>query len=230
MATELFDLNHYREKGKVDHLPNKCLVGGTEILLGNGKKTRIDKLAGMSNIPVIGCAIDPKTKTLSIVPAVATRVWMTKMEKKLCRVHLSNGTTIECTRDHRIMLQGGYYRRAEKLKRGDLLTTCKYGAIKVLGENVFKLFTVTVNRVELYEEKEPVPVYDMEVPATHNFALGNDVIVHNSKDVMDAVVGSVWNALKSDKSNAIFGQDLYDVMTSSLDDSVSFPIFLRTSE
>lgn len=51
---------------------------------------------------------------------------------------------------------------------------------------------VSINKVILSEE---VPVYDIEVPLTSNFALSAGVFVHNSKDVMDAWAGSVWNAL-----------------------------------
>ena len=36
----------------------------------------------------------------------------------------------------------------------------------------------------------------MESPVTHNYCLGNGIIVHNSKDVMDAVVGCVYSAIK----------------------------------
>ena len=40
--------------------------------------------------------------------------------------------------------------------------------------------------------EEKIPVYDITVPYTHNFALANGIIVHNSKDVMDGIVGSYW--------------------------------------
>lgn len=45
---------------------------------------------------------------------------------------------------------------------------------------------------KLIHSEEPIAVYDISVPETHNFALGNGVIVHNSKDVMDGIVGSYW--------------------------------------
>lgn len=39
------------------------------------------------------------------------------------------------------------------------------------------------------------PVYDIEVPMYSNFALANGIIVHNSKDMADALAGSVYRAL-----------------------------------
>lgn len=47
-------------------------------------------------------------------------------------------------------------------------------------------------------ECDNVPVYDIEVPLTSNFALDVGVFVHNSKDVMDSLVGAVHNALTSE--------------------------------
>lgn len=58
-------------------------------------------------------------------------------------------------------------------------------------------FNHKVAKIEwLYDVNEPV--YDITVPEYHNFALYNGVFVHNStKDVADAVAGSVWNCAKS---------------------------------
>ena len=36
---------------------------------------------------------------------------------------------------------------------------------------------------------ESVPVYDLSVPETETFCLGNGVVTHNSKDVSDALAG-----------------------------------------
>lgn len=39
--------------------------------------------------------------------------------------------------------------------------------------------------------REPVKVYDLSVNGTPNFVIGPGVLVHNSKDISDAVVASV---------------------------------------
>lgn len=38
----------------------------------------------------------------------------------------------------------------------------------------------------------PVPVYDLSVPGTENFKLDNGPFVHNSKDIADALAGTVY--------------------------------------
>lgn len=40
-------------------------------------------------------------------------------------------------------------------------------------------------------EKE-VPLYDLSMPDTHNFCLKGGEVVHNSKDVSDAVAGTIY--------------------------------------
>ena len=50
----------------------------------------------------------------------------------------------------------------------------------------------------------PVPVYDLEVDEWDNFALAAGIIVHNSKDICDAVAVVAWH-LMSDLSAAIPG-------------------------
>lgn len=39
---------------------------------------------------------------------------------------------------------------------------------------------------------KPVPIYDLEVPNYSNFALSSGVVVHNSKDISDALAGCLW--------------------------------------
>lgn len=51
---------------------------------------------------------------------------------------------------------------------------------------------------KIITSNNPIPVYDLEVKSnTHNFALGNGIIVHNSKDIWDAVCGCVWHLYQS---------------------------------
>lgn len=49
------------------------------------------------------------------------------------------------------------------------------------------------------------PVYDLTVEGTPNFALSAGVFVHNSKDVVDAVAGAVYHALKRGGRQAFVG-------------------------
>lgn len=44
---------------------------------------------------------------------------------------------------------------------------------------------------------KPCKVYDLEIQDNHNFALTAGVFVHNSKDISDAVGGSIWSCANS---------------------------------
>jgi len=70
----------------------------------------------------------------------------------------------------------------------------------------------SIKRVNLIE---PVPVYDIEVAVNSNFILSSGLIVHNSKDIADAVAGSIYSAkLNMHKFRAnITTQDLIEAMT-----------------
>jgi len=48
----------------------------------------------------------------------------------------------------------------------------------------------SIRRIKL---NKPVPVYDLTVDGTKNFCLSSGIVIHNSKDVTDSVVGVVFN-------------------------------------
>ena len=49
-----------------------------------------------------------------------------------------------------------------------------------------------IKSVKMKKYNNPVFVYDISVDRTKNFCLGNGCVVHNSKDVADAVAGCVY--------------------------------------
>ena len=64
-----------------------------------------------------------------------------------------------------------------------------------------------VKKVQFLDYKQDV--YDIEVEDNHNFALSSGVFVHNSKDMADAVCGSLWNASQhAEEYSYDFGEDL----------------------
>jgi hypothetical protein len=78
----------------------------------------------------------------------------------------------------------------------------------VLVEKKYNPRIVSVERVFC----ESAPVYDIEVPLTSNFALGAGIFVHNSKDVSDAFVGAVENALSTDFVEHNIGDGIGDFL------------------
>lgn len=51
--------------------------------------------------------------------------------------------------------------------------------------------SVKVKKIKKISLDSPVPVYDIEAPVYENFTLANGLVVHNSKDIADAVIGLI---------------------------------------
>ena len=62
-------------------------------------------------------------------------------------------------------------------------------------------------------------VYDLEIEDNHNFALDAGVFVHNSKDILDSLVGAVYSASKFLKVGDISTLDNYTSFMDVNDDS-----------
>lgn len=185
MATEIFELVHYRERHKVDHQPNGCFSGNTKIKVSGEGNYAIRDLVGRENFYSFG--IDESN---NIIEVPIKKVWKVKEEDKISKVRiLNNGdgqiTEVVCTRNHLFKLKSGEYVEACSLKTGAYLAG--FGQHTVAG---------VLNYTSLY----PIEVFDMESPMTSNYCLGNGVIVHNSKDVMDAVVGCIHSAIQDKDS------------------------------
>lgn len=174
---ELFDLIWFAEAKKVDHPASGCFTGDTKIKLLNGEIKPIKELENCENFELYGCK-----ETGEIIPVVAKKCFYTKTVTELAVVTLDSGAEIKCTKDHLFMMRDGSYKQAHHLLHGDSLMSLNSD--------------YTVSKVSIIN-CEHTPVYDIEVPATSNFALADGVFVHNSKDVMDAVVGAVYNALQA---------------------------------
>ncbi len=181
---ELFALVHDRERRKVDH-PKKndddtvgCFLGDTKIKLLYGKDIKIEDLVGKEGEWIYGCL-----ENGIVVPVTAKKVFLSKYVNRYVKATLNNGEVIKCTPEHRFMLRDGSYKEAQYLTENDSLMSLNSSSIYK-----FKF-------IETVYCDNDIPVYDIEVPLTNNFALSAGVFVHNSKDVMDALVGAVQNLL-----------------------------------
>lgn len=66
--------------------------------------------------------------------------------------------------------------------------------------------------VSIEKINKPCRVYDLEIEDNHNFALDAGVFVHNSKDLLDSLVGSIYSASKNIKPEEIYSLENYDVL------------------
>ena len=106
-------------------------------------------------------------------------VWVAGNTSHLVEVRTEGGLVLRCTPEHRFLLRDGRYVQAVSLKSGNELRAVELGGDDLLDR---------VASVETIVLEEAIPVFDLEVEGTHNFAVANEgpfnehsVIVHNSE-------------------------------------------------
>ena len=176
LKTELLKL---RDNGKkIDHTINGCFTGNTIIkLFGQSDKT-IKELAEKGTeyqFWVYAC-----TKEGTIIPAIAYNAHKTKVAMDLVEILLDDLSKITCTPEHLLMLCDGTYLQAVNCLGKLLMTDSKPKRV------------IEVTRFDCEQD-----VYDITVPKYNNFTIGCGVVVHNSKDISDAVAGCIWNCSNS---------------------------------
>lgn len=175
LETEYADVEDDPIKNKIDHTPNGCLLGNTNILTWKGT-TAIKNLTGDEVLFSFykDTLVSSRFKNLRI----------TKYISAYLRITTIRGQVIECTPEHPVLANHGYI-IANNLHPGTSIVT--------IDEN-YKLELVKVISKEVIELPYEIPVYDIEVPLYNNFVLANGLIVHNSKDVLDSIAANVYKA------------------------------------
>lgn len=130
--------------------------------------------------------------------------WISKVDKNIPIVsvnhakHLYGGGSVAVER--RLKIMGINF--SDNLKIAEKMSDDELRSIKLSRKALngyLGKYNHKVKSVEIIHLDSAVPVYDMEVPSTHNFALAAGIFVHNStgtKDVADSLVGAVENALQ----------------------------------
>ena len=152
-------------------------------------ETLIDTDAGLLRFELLhkmGIAGEelPSVRSLDVgtgqfVRRAVKRVWIAGETDRIVEVHTSGGLTLRSTPDHRYLTADGFVEAAELRNAAVLRGVSSAGVSR--SETV-----VSVREVSL---DESVPVYDLEVEDTHNFAVTSEgapaatraVIVHNSE-------------------------------------------------
>ena len=194
LETELIQLQRDVQTGKIDHPIDGCFVGNTQITLADGTKKPIMDLVGSTGLYTIGYTSNGCTKKVEI-----KKVFLTKYVNTLTKITLNNNKSVMCTTNHRFLLSHGVYKEASQLTKLDILRG--------------KDQCIRIKSVDTLISSEPIPVYDMEVPETHNFLLDCGVFVHNSKDMSDSLAGALWNATLHKQSL----MDNLDLMDTAMD-------------
>lgn len=196
LETELVQLQRDVKSGKLDHPQNGCFTDDTCIALVDGRTLTIKELL-YEQAYKDNYVYTVNEETHVIEPKRIKKIFKTKYVETLLQVMLSNGITLECTEDHRFMLNDCTFKEAQYLTESDNLM-CN-------GKMIHVVSTSVVNK--------QCAVYDLEIEDNHNFALAAGVFVHNSKDMADSLAGAFYNA-------TVHKQSLIDAMqlfSSSLD-------------
>lgn len=185
-----------------------CLIGGTEIMLGNGSVETIKDLVG-SDFMIMG--YDVNSREIRSVPAGNVR--QTGETFYIMHVTVVNCLgrmyTIKCTPDHEFLTIGRdgslRYVRAEDLTTDSMLVGGMVFMNDRYGETHHRVRYVS--RVTL---GDLTPVYDMEVPDLHNFPIYiNDLTVVYAHNCAANGVHSEQNAIIEAGRDRCIGATMY---------------------
>lgn len=171
-------------------VPDCCLTYETRIRLLDGRDVQIGDMVGMlergDEIWVYGFDLNK----MAIVPAQVSKAWKARENAPLLKIELDSGEEILCTGNHPFLMRDGSYISADKLEISQSVMPfyakkdAQHGAISPdqLYDKIYQPLNVECNNhfIVSIEEVGHADVYDIEVPATENFALSAGIFVHNS--------------------------------------------------
>lgn len=160
---------------------DECLVGNTQIVTDKGS-IPIQSVAGQ-NLRVL--QYNPDTKSTMYVNASVVE---TKKTTETIRITLEDGSTIEGTPEHPVMLKDGSYKQLGQLTEDDDIMDIDknnyhvYVHTSLTGKRYVGI-TLKISSIERITHESPVPVYDVvSAEPYHNFVVdagGNNIVVHN---------------------------------------------------
>ncbi|MFH1916279.1 MAG: toprim domain-containing protein, partial [Nanoarchaeota archaeon] len=149
----------------------------------------------------------------------------TKAHASVIKIILDNNEEITCTPDHLFMLRNGTYKKACDLNQHDSLMPLISHTCQMVDNGPTCLIQILENTrskmKSLINVREPMDVYDLEVPGTHNFALSSGVFVHNSAKMgrnraTQAILplrGKILNVEKARLNRVISSNEITTIIT-----------------
>ncbi len=155
------------------HVGPDCLVGETLVTTSSGLVSLelLQKMASAGNeLPEV---LSFNRRIQRWVLRQINGAWLAGRANRLLEVRIKGGPVLRCTPEHSFLSHEVGWAQARELRPG----------VSLLG-----ITTSRVEGVEGLELADAVPVYDLEVEGTHNFAVTDDgsgrahpVVVHNSR-------------------------------------------------
>lgn len=169
-----------------------CLSGDTVIMMVDEDNMTIRELVESGRKDLLIQAVD--TGKSRVVTAMGCLPRVTGHVTSLLEIMFSNGTSLKCTHNHKIMLDDNTYVEACELSEGDQLATLKGGN---------KIKVASVSEIACDED-----VYDLTVPVFENFAIdlgsGDCIFVHNC-----VAIHAEQNAIISASRKDMVGATMY---------------------
>ena len=149
-----------------------CVVGSTKIVTSEGIQ-KIEDLAGREVTVLQWDGTD-------YVESEA-EVQLTRYTQETIRIELEDGSTIEGTSDHRVMLADGSYKRLD-----GLISSHNLFALDTSRQNLTGL-SMKIKSIERIYHDDPIPVYDViDAKPNHNFIIAsNSLLVSHNCCVID---------------------------------------------
>ena len=193
---ELNDVIHDTVANKVDHTREGCLTPDTMIRTVNRGSVMIKDLLEDDLLYAYSDYTNSSTTTNF------TNLRITKYVDEIYVVKTYDDREIHCTGNHPILTTNGYVPADELTSSHRLVSFGNDSDMYFNQSNILIKSSVKVKEVTKIKV-DNLPVYDIEVPNLENFMLDNNLIVHNSKDLSDAVVGSCYNAITSPEATEL---------------------------
>lgn len=193
---ELNDVIHDTVANKVDHTREGCLTPDTMIRTVNRGSVMIKDLLEDDLLYAYSDC------TNSLTTTNFTNLRITKYVNEIYVVKTYDDREIHCTGNHPILTTNGYVPADELSSSHRLVSFGNEDNMYFNQSNILIKSSVKVKEVTKIKV-DNLPVYDIEVPNLENFMLDNNLIVHNSKDLSDAVVGSCYNAITSPEATEL---------------------------
>ncbi len=137
-----------------------CFLGGTPVVLADGTRLPIEQIP----LGTLVVAQDPDSGDVSAQPATRT---FTHHVRSTLLLHLSDGTTLHTTRQHRFFVPEHGFLAAGRLSPGMSVVTLSNQYLTILGSTPVEI---------------DATVYNLEIAHAHTYFVGQQgVWVHNEK-------------------------------------------------
>lgn len=177
VASKMFNIEFDKVTKDQRKAAKACFTGDTLVRLLDGTSVPIKDLDNYIGKYTYGCTVEGE-----IVPAKITNHMLAKQVTKLLKITIDNGTSYQCTEDHKWMLRDGSYCEAKDLVEGTSLmplysrveTEGRYSGYEII-EDGFK-DNITHIRVRKYGDIGTFGYSDDKPSHTHHI---NEIKLNN---------------------------------------------------